>query len=130
MATYRISKRIDEQPIVAGDLAHSGEDGAVLQFLGVVRQLEEGHPLSGIRYSCYEKMAWAILDTAIGEAQSAFGDHGLDFHHRLGLVAVAEPSVLIRVASGHSRDAFQLCQHYLQAVKTTLPIWKEPVYAS
>ena len=33
-------------------------------------------------------------------------------------------------ATGHSQGAFDLCQHYLKAVKTTLPIWKEPVFLS
>ena len=102
----------------------------MLQFLGVVREQEEGRPLSGIRYSCYEKMAWEVLERTIAEAEAEFGKHGLDFHHRVGFVAVAEPSVIVRVSTKHSAQAFDLCQHYLKVVKTSLPIWKEPVFAS
>ncbi len=129
MPPYPISKRIDSEPVDWRDQTFSREQGAVLQFLGVVREMEEGLPLEGIRYSCYEKMAWRMLNNTVAEAEAVFGPHGLVFHHRLGFVAVAEPSVIIRVATGHSQSAFDLCQHYLKAVKTTLPIWKEPVFA-
>lgn len=130
MPHYRISKRIDDEPIELGNIQFSEHHGAVLQFLGVVRGLEDGRPLRGIRYSCYEKMAWQILQNTIDSAQAQFGEHGLDFHHRLGMVPVAEPSVIVRISCGHSPQAFALCQHYLNAVKKTLPIWKEPVFAS
>ncbi|NCF90082.1 MAG: hypothetical protein GWQ05_03850 [Verrucomicrobiaceae bacterium] len=130
MPSYRITKRLDESSIDATDIAYSSEHGAVLQFLGVIRESEEGRPLIGIRYSCYDEMARQLLDQTITAAQSEFGEHGLDFHHRLGFVSVAEPSVLVRVSSPHSESAYLLCQHYLRAVKTTLPIWKEPIFAS
>lgn len=130
MPNHRITKRLDESVIDTADIAYSTEHGAVLQFLGVVRELEEGRPLNGIRYSCYEKMAWQVLDQTIAGAQSEFGEHGLDFHHRLGFVSVAEPSVIVRVSTGHSQCAIDLLQYYLRAVKTTLPIWKEPVFVS
>ncbi len=128
MQTSRISKRIDESPIELGTVRFSKDHGAVLEFLGVVREMEDGRPLEGIRYTCYEPMAWAVLDRTIADAETAFGPHALHFHHRLGFVAVAEPSVIVRVSSGHSAEAFEVCQHYLKAVKTTLPIWKEPVF--
>ena len=129
MPLCSLTKRLDESPIFPGNTEFSKEHGAVLEFLGVVREMEEGRPLEGIRYSCYEPMAWSIIDRVVQNAQEHFGDHGLHFHHRLGLVPVAEPSVVIRVATGHSQRAFDLCQFYLKAVKKELPIWKEPVFA-
>ena len=130
MGQFRISKRIDDSPVDRSIEAFSAAHGAVLEFLGVVRELEDGRPLTGIRYTCYEEMARSVLDDTIAEAQRTFGDHELTFHHRLGFVPVAEPSVLVRVGSGLSQMAFDLCQHYLRAVKTTLPIWKEPIFLS
>lgn len=124
-----LTKRLDEQPIEPGNARFSKEHGAVLEFLGVVREMEAGRPLEAIDYSCYEPMAWSIIDKVINNAQRTHGDHGLYFHHRLGRVPVAEPSVIIRVATGHSQRAFELCQFYLEAVKKELPIWKEPVFA-
>lgn len=129
MPSYRITQRLDEAPIDATDLVYSPDHGAVLQFLGVVRELEEGRSLSGIHYSSYLPMARKLLKATIEEATTKFGQHGLDFHHRLGFVSVAEPSVIVRVSTGHSPSSIDLLQHYLRAVKTTLPIWKEPVFA-
>lgn len=105
------------------------EEGAVLQFLGVVRRLEKGRPLEGIRYSCYERMVKECFEKMVARAEERFGPHRLFFQHRLGMVRVAEPSVIIRVSTGHSPEAFALSQHYLRETKTVLPIWKEPVYA-
>ena len=130
MPRFRITKRLDESVIDATDLVYHEDHGAVLQFLGVVRRLENGRPLEGIRYSCYNDMAWKVLEATIQDAQTKFGPHGLDFHHRLGFVPVAEPSVMVRVSGGHSKDTNELYLHYLAAIKTTLPIWKEPVFAS
>ena len=128
MRNSHVIKRIDSAPIDLEMAAFSKDCGAVLQFLGVVRELEEGRILTGIKYSCYEPMAWSVLDETIASAEREFGSHDLYFHHRLGYVPVAEPSVIVRVATGHSAAAFDLCQSYLNAVKRTLPIWKEPVF--
>ena len=123
------TKRLDDNPIETGNAPFSKQHGAVLEFLGVVREMEAGKQLEAIRYSCYEPMAWSIIDKVVNKAQQIHGDHGLYFHHRLGRVAVTEPSVIIRVATRHSQQAFELCQFYLTAVKKELPIWKEPVFA-
>ena len=128
MPTRVLFKRLDPSPIAPESTEFSRELGAVTSFLGVVRELEDGRPLVGIRYSCYESMAWGELDKVIAEATEAHGAHDLSFHHRLGMVPVAEPSVWIRIATGHSAEALALCQFYLKAVKTRLPIWKEPVF--
>ncbi|MEM7386681.1 MAG: molybdenum cofactor biosynthesis protein MoaE [Verrucomicrobiota bacterium] len=102
--------------------------GAILQFLGVVRRLEEEKPLEGIRYTCYLPMAERVAQDMIERGEKEFGKHKLIFQHRLGFVPVAEPSVLVQVGTPHSRKAYELCQFYLKQVKTQLPIWKEPVF--
>src|SRR5690606_37642559 len=119
---------LSQAPIESRIEAYSKTDGAVLQFLGVVREIEAGRLLEGIRYSCYEPMARAFLDKMVARMQATFGYHALYFHHRIGFVSVGEPSVIIRVGTPHSPQAFSLCQAYLQEVKQRLPIWKEPVF--
>lgn len=119
---------INEAAIDSNPGPCTAHEGAVLQFLGVVRERENGRLLSGIRYSCYLTMATSLLKEMTDKATSIFGAHSLYFHHRIGVVRVAEPSVIIRVATGHSREAFALCEHYVRVMKTTLPIWKEPLY--
>lgn len=130
MQNLPVTLRLDEAPIDPGcvESLFSKRHGAVASFLGVVRELEDGRALCGIRYTYYERMARMMLNGLVDQATGEFGDHGLYFHHRVGFVAVAAPSVLVAVSSPHSPAAMGLCQFYLKAVKTTLPIWKEPVF--
>ena len=123
---------ISSDPIPAftgGGLDPSGATGADLQFLGTVRGEEDGRPISGIEYSAYLPMAEKMLSRLRVDAEEKFGPHPVSIHHRLGFVRAGEPSILIRVATKHSAPAFQICAWYLNAIKTSVPIWKKPIFA-
>lgn len=113
---------------VEADLPLSTTHGADLRFHGVVRDSEGGRPLSAIRYSHYEAMALRELER-IGESMhKEHPDHLAMVHHVIGTVAAGEASILIRVQTKHSAEAFEICREYLRRIKTTVPIWKEPVF--
>jgi len=102
--------------------------GADLRFHGVVRDREEGRPLAGIDYSHYEAMALKELHR-IGEAMGAeFPAHLALVHHVIGYVPAGVASILIRVQTAHSAEAFEICREYLRRIKTKVPIWKKPVF--
>lgn len=105
----------------------SGE-GAEVQFLGTVRGLEDGKPISGIDYTAYAPMAEKMLAELCERGTREHGPHRVFVQHRLGFVAAEEPSIIIRVQTKHSAEAFDLCRWYLQEVKTTVPIWKRAVF--
>ena len=109
-------------------LEPTGAAGADVQFLGTVRGQEEGRQISGIEYSAYLPMAEKMLDQIRHRAVEEFGEHPVHIHHCTGFVAVGEPSILIRVAAKHSAQAFDICAWYLKAIKTSVPIWKKPVF--
>ena len=46
----------------------------------------------------------------------------------LGFVAAEAPSLLLSVQTKHSAEAFAACQWYLQQIKRTVPIWKNPIW--
>lgn len=116
-------------PAVEKSLAPSTVHGADIRFHGVVRDLEEGRPISGIDYSQYEKMALRELEK-IGAAMTEENLAHLTFvHHRVGFVPAGEASLLIRVQTAHSAEAFELCREYLKRIKTTVPIWKKPIFS-
>jgi molybdopterin synthase catalytic subunit len=121
--------------IISGDLVDlsppetDGASGAVLTFLGVVRDTEDGRPIRGLRYTCHQRLAEKRLDELVAEASNRFGPHGLYLHHRTGFVLAGETSLLLRVSARHSSEAFQISQFYLATVKTDVPVWKEPVFA-
>jgi len=110
-----------------GALASSGEHGADLRFLGVVRDSEDGAPIAGIRYTHYEGMALSELER-IGEAMRvAYPEHLARIHHRVGFVAAGEASLWIRVLTRHSAAGFEILPEYLRRIKESVPIWKEIV---
>jgi molybdopterin synthase catalytic subunit len=101
--------------------------GAEVEFLGVVRGLEDGQPIDGIHYSAYFPMAERHLNSIAERGRRRFGAHPLTIHHVVGFVAAGEPSLLIRLALPHSREAFEALSWYLAELKTALPVWKEIV---
>jgi molybdopterin synthase catalytic subunit len=108
-------------------LEPSSEHGADLRFHGVVRDSEEGKPITGIDYSCYPEMATRELDAIVSAMSEEFPEHRAAIHHTLGFVAVGKASILIRVQTAHSAEAFEISREYLRRIKTTVPIWKKPV---
>lgn len=119
---------LSEEPIVPD--AHSFEinEGAEVQFLGVVRGTENGQPIQGIDYSVYRPMAEKMLHELVARGAAEHGVHRVFIQHRLGFVAAEVPSIIIRVWTKHSAEAFDLCRWYLKEVKTTVPIWKRIVH--
>ncbi|MBL9114770.1 MAG: molybdenum cofactor biosynthesis protein MoaE [Verrucomicrobiaceae bacterium] len=111
-------------PIDTSSPTFAAEEGAEVQFLGVVRGSEEGRPIIGIDYTAYEPMALKMLHQVAEKAEQQFGQHDLLLHHRLGFVKAEDPSIIIRVRTRHSAAAFTICQWYLSEVKKTVPIWK------
>jgi len=130
MASPHFIASISVRPVaeVEAEFSASTINGADLRFHGVVRNLEEGRPLAGIEYSHYETMALNELNR-IGEAMIRdFPEHRALVHHVVGYVPAGEASILIRVQTAHSAEAFEICREYLKRIKTTVPIWKGPVF--
>lgn len=119
---------LSPEPITDVTPPFSPGEGAEVRFLGTVRGLEDGRSISGIDYSAYQPMAEKMLAELIEHGTQEHGPHEVFIQHRLGFVAAEEPSILIRVRSKHSADAFDLCRWYLKEVKTRVPIWKRPVF--
>jgi molybdopterin synthase catalytic subunit len=120
---------LSEAPILQGPTTFADGEGADVQFLGTVRGEEDGRPITGIDYSVYETMAHKELQKLCEQGQREHGPHRVEIQHRLGFVPNNEPSIIIRVKTRHSAEAFDLCRWYLKEIKTTVPIWKKPIFA-
>ncbi len=130
MASFHFVSLLSEDPVAAFEkaLSPSTEHGADLRFHGVVRDREDGRLITGIRYTHYAAMAQSELDK-IGAAMAAeWPEHQAVVYHRVGYVPAGEASLLIRVQTKHSAEAFTICQEYLRRIKATVPIWKEVVF--
>lgn len=121
---------LSADPILPAAAVFADDEGAEVQFLGTVRGTEDGRPITGIDYTVYRPMAEKMLADLVARGQQDHGPHSLFIQHRLGFVAACEPSIVIRVKTKHSAQAFDLCRWYLKEIKTHVPIWKRPVFGA
>lgn len=123
---------ITHDPIEAAEVLASlgtDEDGAVLLFLGTVRNHAEGRGVTGIRYEAYQEMAEKELAAIAEEAALRAGTPRVSVIHRLGELAVGEASVVIGVASPHRAEAYEASRFVIEEIKKRLPIWKRECFA-
>lgn len=100
-------------------------DGAVLLFLGTVRDHNEGRRVDRIVYEGYEPMARELLAALAGQALERFGVTRVAVEHRLGELAVGEASVALAVSSPHRAEAYEASRWLMAELKRTIPVWKE-----
>lgn len=122
---------ITTENIDPGDvLARVGrpEDGAVAFFAGVVRNENQGRPVSGMEYEGYDEMAGKELAAIVGEAAERAGGGRVAAVHRLGRLAIGEVSVAIAVSAPHRAEAFDAARYIIEEIKKRLPVWKREHY--
>jgi len=102
--------------------------GAVVTFLGTVRDHSGGKTVAELQYDAYEPMAEAKLREVAEEAAGQWPLDGVAVIHRLGRLAVGETSVAIAVSSAHRADAFAACRHIIDRIKEIVPIWKQEIW--
>jgi molybdopterin synthase catalytic subunit len=99
--------------------------GGICVFAGTVRDHNEGRRVSKIRYSAFEAMALRQFRAIAAEARRKFGLRAVYIAHRVGLLRLAEASVICAAAAPHRAEAFAGCRHLIERVKKLAPIWKE-----
>src|SRR5438067_6462753 len=102
--------------------------GALVDFWGVVRKLEDGREIEGIEYEAHREMAEHQLRRIAEQAAENFGLRVVLIHHRIGFIAVGEPSLFLRVTSLHREEAFRASQWIVTELKKKVPIWKRPKF--
>lgn len=107
----------------------SDEDGAVLLFLGIVRDHADGRAVKGMHYDGYVEMAEPILAEIAAEAATRLGTERLAVAHRIGDLVIGDVSVAIAVSSPHRAEAYEASRYVIEEIKTRLPVWKKEHYA-
>jgi molybdopterin synthase catalytic subunit len=119
---------LTESPLVLPEPTDDPEAGAVVVFWGAVRSMEEGREITGIEYEAHRAMAEHQMRLVAENAAQKFGVREVFIRHRVGFVPAAQPSVVVRVASGHRGAAFAASQYVMDELKRVVPIWKHPVF--
>jgi molybdopterin synthase catalytic subunit len=118
-------------PIDVGHLitrAQAAGVGALSVFLGTVRDLNEGRPVTGMDYEAYESMAASELAAVAREVCEASPGLRVTIEHRIGTLAVGEVSVAIVAAHAHRGPALDGARAIIESLKQRVPIWKREHY--
>ncbi|MBD8730492.1 molybdopterin synthase catalytic subunit MoaE [Pseudomonas sp. CFBP 13710] len=125
-----MSVRVQHEPFDPGaelnalHQAHTGV-GAVVSFVGYVRDFNDGLEVRGMLLEHYPGMTEKALDKIIFEAAQRWPLLKLAILHRVGALAPGEPIVFVGVASAHRQAAFQACDFVMDYLKTRAPFWKK-----
>jgi molybdopterin synthase catalytic subunit len=99
--------------------------GAVVLFLGTVRDMSEAGPVDGMQYEAYGPMAEKALLRTEEEVRRLWPrTKAVKITHRVGDLDVGDLSVAVAVSAAHRADAFEACRHAIEAIKHDVPIWK------
>jgi molybdopterin synthase catalytic subunit len=109
-------------------LIADGADGAVVTFLGVVRNHNAGRRVRYLEYDAYEPLALKVFGRIRDEARERWEGVRLAVHHRVGRLEIGEASVAIAAASAHRADAFAASRYAIERVKQIAPIWKHEFF--
>jgi molybdopterin synthase catalytic subunit len=110
---------------VAALRAGDGGVGAVVSFVGTVRDRSDGQALDVMELEHYPGMTEAAIEAMIDEARRRFDIRGVRVVHRVGPLAAQEQIVLVAVSSAHRGQAFQACEFLMDYLKTQAPFWKK-----
>lgn len=126
-----IDVRVTTQEIGAGLMERlaAPSDGAVVAFLGVVRDATEGRQVSALHYEAYSEMAEKEMRLLAEEACRRYTITSVLIAHRVGSLQVGEVSVLVAVTSPHRAAAFDACEFLIDTLKRTVPIWKKEEFS-
>ena len=117
---------IDEAALFAKREMSSGM-GAVIYFLGVVRESEGAGKISAIDYEAFQKMAEHQFHLIFDEMEKRWPVESVHLVHRLGTVRVGEASLWVEIIAPHRAEAFAAGQWLVDEMKRLVPIWKKPL---
>ncbi len=99
--------------------------GALASFTGLVREANEGSPITGMTLEHYPGMTERALEDICREAHTRWDLIDTLVIHRVGALKPGDRIVLVGVTSAHRGDAFAACEFIMDYLKTRAPFWKK-----
>lgn len=127
--------RVSEQPFDPGAELSAFERvakgaGAVVSFLGKVRQEAQGEKVTGLILEHYPGVTEQSIAAIEREAKSRWDIDEVLIVHRVGDLTPGEPIVMVCVSSAHRRDAFEAADFLMDYLKTEAKFWKKEIRES
>ena len=105
--------------------ANTPKVGAIVNFVGVVRDLNEGEQIAEMELEHYPGMTEKALEDIITQARSRWDLFDALVIHRVGPLKPLDQIVLVAVTSAHRGEAFAACEFIIDYLKTQAPFWKK-----
>jgi molybdopterin synthase catalytic subunit len=99
--------------------------GAVVSFIGTVRDMNEGASVAELELEHYPEMTERSLQGIVEQARARWPLYGALVVHRVGPMQPMEQIVLVAVSSAHRGEAFAACEFIMDYLKTEAPFWKK-----
>ena len=100
-------------------------NGGICVFKGLVRRDSDLGAVESLEYDAYPAMATTQLRRICKDARNQWPEAQIAVEHRLGIVNLGEPSVVIAVGTPHRAEAFACCRFLIEKLKAEVPIWKK-----
>lgn len=114
---------IDYQALT--EQVRSDQAGAVVLFLGTVREMTQERRTLALDYDAFPEMAIAKMEELEADVRESWPVEGVGIVHRLGHLELGEISVAVAVSSPHRQQAFEAGKHLIDRLKVTVPVWKK-----
>lgn len=111
------------------DAACRAECGAVVLFLGTVRDLTGERVTVALDYDAYPAMAEKKMAEIEAETRQRWPVGEMILEHRLGHLEIGDVSVAVAVSCPHRAQAFEACRYAIDRLKELVPIWKKENWA-
>lgn len=118
---------IDYQQLT--EQVRSTQAGAVVLFLGTVREMTRGRQTVALDYDAFPEMAVAKMEELEAEVRDRWAVTDVGIIHRLGHLELGEISVAVAVSSPHRGVAFEAGKFLIDTLKITVPVWKKENWA-
>lgn len=106
----------------------SPDTGGSVVFIGTVRNKTQAKRVVRLEFEAYEPMAISEMRKIAEQALAQFAVTHIAIHHRVGVLDIGAIAVVIAVSAPHRGAAFDACEHCIDTLKQTVPIWKKEVF--
>ena len=102
--------------------------GAVVSFVGRVRDEHLGRAVLHLDYEAWDSLALKEMGRLLAEARKKWDLGPVVLAHRTGHLRIGDIAVLVAVAGGHRGEAFDACRFLIEGIKDSVPVWKHEFY--
>src|SRR3954449_12207695 len=122
--TVLVHARVTDAPLsidALTGLVRNPAAGAVVVFEGVTREVE------ALEYEAYVEMAEEKIAAILASVKETHGLTAVAAEHRVGLVPLSQPSVVVACSGPHREETFAGAREAIDRIKAEAPIWKKEI---